>query len=362
MSIGYFSNKSKILLYFIGFVLILIVAAVDSITGDDVSFSIFYLIPIIFIAWYRNMTAGFIFSLLCASAWFYLESFKDYEYSSAAIPYWNALVRLGFFGIVVYLIAQLKDLKHNLEKKIEDRTIDLLKEIDDHKKSKEELLQKSELLRKLTGRIDSIMEEENTKIAREIHDELGQYLTGINLEINWIKKKYASSEDLYARTTNISEMVNETLKTVRKISSELRPRLLDQLGVIPAIESSLKDFEKRTHIKYRTEIQSENINLPHNLSTSFFRIFQEAITNISRHSRATMVKIRIFRNGNGSLHMIITDNGIGFESQEQNYNKNRSLGIIGMKERAIIMGGKLDIKSAPNTGTEVRLEIPLNNI
>lgn len=352
---------NKAVIYLIGGALVSVIGLIDHTTGEELSFSIFYLIPIVYVTWFGKRPFGYLFALLGAATWFYVDSLSAPQFSFPAIPYWNAVVRLGFFLIVVYLTGELNDFKVNLVKRIDERTKDLLNEIEDHKRSKEELMQKSELLRKLTGRIDRIKEEENTKIAREIHDELGQYLTAINLEINWIKKKYSGVPDLTARSTNLSEMVNETLKSVRKISSELRPRLLDQLGVFPAIESSLRDLQKRTGIKCRFDMEVDDVQLPANVSTSFYRIFQEAITNAARHSKAKSINVRIFLNGSKMLHMTIKDNGTGFVLQENQNGVDKSLGLIGMKERALIIGGNLEIDSAPGKGTEIKLSIPVQN-
>jgi signal transduction histidine kinase len=359
-----FSNTEKgnnAVTNLVGILLIAVIGIIDLLTGNEVSFSIFYLIPIVYVTWFGRRRVGYLYAFAAAVTWFYIDSLGESQITSNAIPYWNAIVRFGFFSIVVFLTGELKVHRIHLERKIEERTGDLMKEIEDHKRSKEELLQKTELLSKLTGRIERIKEEENTRIAREIHDELGQYLTAINLEVNWIKKKYSSVNDLTLRTTNISEMVDETIKTVRKISYELRPRLLDQLGVFPAIESSLRDLQKKTKIRCYSEIDVKHTNLSPNVSASVYRIFQEAITNIVRHSKATSVNVKINSNGSGNLNMNISDNGIGFNSNSPETLEKKSLGIIGMKERALLLGGTLDIESAPNTGTEVKLRIPVSN-
>lgn len=353
-------NANKLIVLLIGGALISVIGTIDRSTGNEVSFSIFYLIPIIYVTWFADRKSGYLFAAIGAATWYFIDSLSGTHFSSPAIPFWNAIVRLGFFGIVVYLMGELRIHRTQLEKKVEERTGDLMSEIEDHKRSKEELLQKSEMLRKLTGKIERIKEEENTKIAREIHDELGQYLTAINLEINWIKKKYSNVQDLAVRTTNISEMVNETVKTVRKISSELRPRLLDQLGVIPAIESYLKEFRKRTGIKYNLQLDTTQTSYPADVSASLYRIFQEAVTNIARHSRATIVHISISSNGNSIIKMNIKDNGVGFKSGANGESQLKTLGIIGMKERALILGGKLEIHSKLDSGTEVSLELPFN--
>lgn len=353
----YFKNLNKSAIIGIGLILTTLVGLIDSQTGDEISFSVFYLIPISFVSWFADKKSGFMFSILCAVIWFYIDSTIKTKYSNPAIPYWNSLVRLGFFLVVLFLISKMKSFNEKLESKIEERTLNLSKEVSEHLKAKAEITKQREELRMLSNRIQRIKEEENIKIAREIHDELGQSLTAINLELMWISKKYSNNIDIVNRMAILSEIVNETIRTVRKISSALRPRLLDQLGILAAIRSYLTEFTKRSGIHCDTELPEGEINLDPILSTSLFRIFQEAVTNIARHSKASsaLVKIEIH---SGVLRMTIQDNGIGTNTVNGNSN-GYSLGILGMKERAILLGGKLNILSQTGSGTEVKLEMPI---
>lgn len=353
----FFRNLNKPAIISFGLILTTLVGLIDSQTGDEISFSVFYLIPISFVSWYADKRSGFIFSILCAAIWFYIDSTIKTEYSNPAIPYWNSLVRLGFFLVVLFLISQMKSFNEKLESKIEERTLKLSKEVSEHLKAKAEITKQREELRMLTNRIQRIKEEENIKVAREIHDELGQSLTAINLELMWISKKYSNNTDIVNRIGMLSGIVNDTIKTVRKISSELRPRLLDQLGILAAIRSYLTEFTKRSGINCETDLPEGEINLDPILSTSLFRIFQEAVTNIARHSKASkaLVKIEI---QSGRLTMTIQDNGIGMNAFNGNTN-GYSLGILGMRERAILLGGNINILSQNGSGTEVKLEIPI---
>jgi signal transduction histidine kinase len=150
--------------------------------------------------------------------------------------------------------------------------------------------------------------------------------------------------------------VDDTIKNVRKISANLRPKLLDQLGFLPAIEWQVKEFSKRTKIKCDFDIVNYNIELNPFAASTLFRIFQESLTNITRHSKASKVIFSIRVNGNDSLIMKITDNGVGFNGT---VGQKPSLGILGMKERAQSLGGNLSINSVRSGGTEVVVNIPL---
>lgn len=344
---------------FTGAILILVVGFIDYYTTSEISFSIFYLLPISFVTWYANKSLGITFAVLSAVIWLYMDMISPNTYSFEAIPYWNALVRFGFFIITVLLINKVKLLKVNLEESVSQRTAALLSEIEHHKNTKAEIIQINNNLRDLNKKMETIKEEQNTRIAREIHDELGQSLTGINLELQWISKKYSNNADIVNRMHMLSEIVTETIGTVRKISSDLRPRLLDQLGIFSAIESQLKDFEKRTGINYRYSFPEKNIDIDNLKSTTIFRIFQESLTNISRHAKCTKVEVDISCEKN-LLLMEISDNGIGFDSQSTNGNGHPgTLGILGMKERAKILNSTLDINSAPGNGTKIILSTPI---
>jgi len=342
----------------IGLALITLVAFTDYYTTSDVSFSIFYLIPITFISWNTNKFFGITFSMICAFIWFYLDTDSLSEITNYALHFWSTIVRFGFFIIVTILISKLKLLKDNQENMINQRTSELLNEIIEHKKSKDALEQKSKQLRELNKKIENIKEEQNVQIAREIHDELGQSLTAINLEVNWVSKKHADNPQIVSRMYEISKIVENTIGTVRKISRDLRPRLLDQLGILPAIESLIKDFKNRTGIETILIMPEISVNLDSTGSITVYRILQEALTNITRHSKCTRVDITINVEKN-SLILKIKDNGAGFNLKNK-INETESLGLIGMQQRADMIHGKIEINTKEEHGTEIILNVPVN--
>ncbi|MCX6151816.1 MAG: PAS domain-containing protein [Ignavibacteriales bacterium] len=217
-------------------------------------------------------------------------------------------------------------------------------------------------LRRLSAHLQSAREEERTRIAREIHDELGQSLTGIKMDIAWFEKKYKSTETsdqlLIDKLGSMSQLIDSTINTVRKISSELRPGVLDYLGLPAAIEWQAQDFQNRTGIICKIKSLPEELKIPQNRITAIFRIFQETLTNVARHAQASEVEIRLDVNEN-FIVLEIKDNGRGItESEIQN---TKSLGLLGMHERAELLEGEFKILGS-ESGTNVIVKIPSYNI
>jgi signal transduction histidine kinase len=354
----FFESLSKPIILLIGIFLVFLMGFLDYATGSDLAFSIFYLIPISIVVWYNGKYYGVFIALLSSIIWYYVDTQGGRGYASEAIGYWNALMRFGFFMIVVYLIDKLRIFNIELEEKVKVRTSDLTAEIIERKKAEDELKKITDKLRLLAKRMHIIREEESTTIAREIHDEFGQALTAIKIDIAWLSKRYSNDSALVDSLFTISNTIDDTIKTVRRISTRLRPRLLDELGLISAIEWQVKEFQARTGIKVDLLVPGENINLTPVVSSALFRIFQEAITNVARHSKAANLVVEINEN-NRKLNMTIRDNGTGLP---QDYmNKDHSLGIIGMLERAGSIGGKVELTSVQGGGTEVLVKVALKH-
>jgi PAS domain S-box-containing protein len=215
-------------------------------------------------------------------------------------------------------------------------------------------------LRHLATDLQNIREEERTRISREIHDELGQQLTGLKMNISWLNKKITNATPEISTHINQSiALSDQTLKTVKRIAAQLRPSILDDLGLISALEWESDEFQNRYNIE--TSFAAENITstIDQKISTAIFRIFQESLTNILRHSKATLVTTVLSELPN-QFTFKIEDNGIGFD--ENTEKKISTLGLLGMKERASMIGGTLTITSTPNKGTILFLQIPKNNI
>lgn len=224
----------------------------------------------------------------------------------------------------------------------------------------EEKLKKShEDLRQLATHLQDIREDERTRIAREIHDELGQQLTGLKMDISWLSKKISNgSVEINQKMTEALKLIDETVKTVRRIATQLRPSILDDLGLISAMEWQSEEFEKRFKIKTSFVANTPTVQVESEIATGLFRIFQESLTNVLRHSKATEVKATL-NSHDGVLVLHIADNGIGFNAVENESKK--TLGLLGMKERTLIMGGTYEISSKPGNGTTVVISVPVNS-
>ncbi len=229
------------------------------------------------------------------------------------------------------------------------------------KKIEDELRKSQAELRQLSAHQQTIREEEGRRIAREIHDELGQQLTGLKMDASWISKKYnkVESAEFEKKVNGMIHLIDEMVKSIRRIASELRPGILDDLGLNAALEWQSHEFEKRTEIKCKFETRLDDAVVNKNTASGIFRIYQEALTNIARHSKATMVEAKIEITDN-FLVLQVKDNGQGFNVDA--VRNKKTLGVVGMKERAIMLKGDLQINSAQNRGTIIRLQIPVDLI
>jgi signal transduction histidine kinase len=225
------------------------------------------------------------------------------------------------------------------------------------REAEEELKNSREQLRNLSTRLQSMLEEERTRISREIHDELGQMLTALKMELSWLKNQLTEDQtSLRERASSMLKLVDTTLSTMRKISTELRPGILDDLGLIAAIEWQAHEFQNRTGIQCKIHVSPENIALDPVRTTTIFRIFQEALTNAARHSNADKINVRLKKKGN-NLILEVKDNGRGIRENEIFHSK--SLGLLGIRERVYLWGGKVKIHGIQGKGTTLAVQIPL---
>ena len=225
-----------------------------------------------------------------------------------------------------------------------------------HRKS-ERLKESEDKLRRLAAHLISVREEERAHIAREIHDELGQVLTGIKMEVAWLQKRLKEPQ-LLEKTESMSQLIDSTVQTVRKIATGLRPEMLDDMGLVAAIGWQAKDFQKRTGIRCRVKLPPETVKSDIDVATTSFRIFQEILTNVARHSRATRVDIDL-EVSDAEVRLRVQDNGVGIT--ESDLHGRKSLGLLGMHERALLFGGEVSITGAPGHGTRVAVVIPTRN-
>jgi signal transduction histidine kinase len=255
-------------------------------------------------------------------------------------------------------------LNAQLEGRVAERTAELvrtngrLEEVIRTQRQAELELQRSRAeLRNLTRHLQEVRESERTSIAREIHDDLGQMLTALKMDLAWIGKKLPEEERLLLeRTLKVSRHIDQTIGTVQRISARLRPGILDDLGLMAALEWQAGEFQQKTGIAFEVLGSFDCAVLSRRCSTELFRIFQESLTNIFRHSGASQARVTLEGSDQG-LTVTVTDNGRGV-SEEEMADRN-SLGFIGMRERVHSLGGELVIGRLAQGGTSVRVVIPL---
>jgi len=238
----------------------------------------------------------------------------------------------------------------------------LIRDISRRKQAQDELMRSEKQLRALTGRLQSVREAERTRVARELHDELGHALTGLKMDVVAGRKQLTKAGDdprpvLHEKLDAMSRLIDGMIKSVRRISSDLRPGLLDDFGLVAAIEWQANDFQNRSGIACELKSLPSEIALGRDATTAVFRIFQEALINVVRHAKASRVEVTVIEE-DGQLLLEVADNGRGISEAE--LADKVSLGLLGMRERAAMLGGEVRITGTTGRGTTVQVRIPVS--
>lgn len=240
-----------------------------------------------------------------------------------------------------------------------NRVVVVYEDITERKKAEEELKISREQLRYLSAYLQSAIEEERMQIARDIHNELGQLLTALKMDLFWLNNNFQKNKNkkpILLKMKSMAVLIDNAVKTLQKKSAELRPGMLDDLGLTAAIEWNAQEFSERTGIKCELNLDfSDDIKLDKDISIAIYRISQEALTNVFRHANATSAEINLNKKTDNII-LEIKDNGIGI-TQNQIINA-RSYGLTGIRERAHLLGGKVKIVGTPNKGTRITVSIP----
>jgi PAS domain S-box-containing protein len=228
-------------------------------------------------------------------------------------------------------------------------------DLSETKRAEQELRASGEQLRNLTAHLQSVREDERARISREVHDELGQSLTAVKMDLAWLAGRLPQRDGpMLKRIRSTQQLADSIIQSIRRISTELRPAVLD-LGLAAAVEWQVQEFEARSGIRCKVRLLTRQV-VASNASTAMFRIFQETLTNVARHAKATRAEV-VLQKQRDRLVLLIHDNGRGFDQADSSLSK--SLGLLGMRERAAILGGRVSISSAPGKGTTVTAWIPL---
>jgi PAS domain S-box-containing protein len=248
------------------------------------------------------------------------------------------------------LYAEAQQLNAELEGRVVQRTAELQAAIAQLENSRAQLLL-------LAQHEQTRREEDRARMAREIHDELGQALTGLKMDLAWLQKHTRPKQrGLSQKFQDMSDLVDTAIQNVRRIATELRPGMLDDLGLVPAMEWQLQEFQKRSGIRCKFTSSLEQVALDAQEATVLFRIFQEALTNVARHASATQVEVSLDEE-QGYVCLRVQDNGRGITEGE--VNGSRSFGLQGMRERVLLRSGEFHIQGTPGQGTTLVIKLPL---
>lgn len=239
-------------------------------------------------------------------------------------------------------------------------TTGISRDITDRKLAEQELLASRTQLRELSAHLQSVREEERTRISRELHDELGQTLTAICIGLDVLETQHKLGDAAWLNNLRgLKQIANSTVESVQRIAADLRPTILDELGLPSAIDWLLESFSERSKIAYELSLPPSTMAFTRDLSTAIFRIVQEALTNVCRHSQATSVMVEL-KEARDFITLKIIDNGRGMTAAAnlKRGSRENGLGLVGMRERVIMLGGKLKIQSRPGVGTSIEVRIP----
>ena len=233
----------------------------------------------------------------------------------------------------------------------------ILRDITVRKQHEDELQRQGRELRELSARVLEAREEEKTLIARELHDELGQMLTALKMDLAWLRERVALEAELAAKAADMNQLLDQTVAATRRISADLRPLMLDDLGLADASAWLVDDFAKRSGIRceYRQADEAQFAGLSKPAATALYRALQESLTNVARHSGARNAWVALGAEG-GSIHLEVEDDGRGIALDD--LAKKRSLGLKGMRERVAYLGGTFEVMRAVRGGTRVRIKLP----
>jgi PAS domain S-box-containing protein len=233
----------------------------------------------------------------------------------------------------------------------------ILRDVTERVRGEKALRRSKDELRELAAAASSVREQEKSRVARELHDELAQALTALKMDLIWVKEHVPAGEErLSSKLAAMQAMLDGTVAATRRISAELRPLMLDDLGLIPAAEWLVQNFAQRTGIRCEFGCDPPELELQDPHATAIFRILQESLTNIARHAHASLVEVTL-EGSDGEIMLSVRDDGRGFEPGDP--RKPNSFGLVGLRERAYLLDGDIKINTAPGKGTLIEVRIPL---
>jgi len=336
-----FERRSKSFIVAACLAFIGLIGATDFITGSEIFFSVFYLLAVGAGAWFVGRGFGFFLAILSAAAWILGDLAAGARYSSSFIPIWNSAILLAFYFIVVWLLATLRGLHADLEKRVRERTIDLTREMAERERLEKEILE--------------VSEREQRRIGRDLHDSLCQHFTGTALACRVLEEKLAAkSLPESAQMANIVNLVEDGIGMARSLARGISPVEMEAEGLVAAFQIFAANITKLSKVRCVFENNSP-ISIPDAATaTHLYRIAQEAVTNAMRHGKASRIDISL-SSRNGQINLTIEDDGVGLP---ESWETGPGLGTRIMAHRAAMIGGTFSIEPNPTGGTLVTCSLP----
>jgi signal transduction histidine kinase len=335
-----------------GVALLAFVGYVDWLTGPELAFAQFYLLPVSLYAWYIGRRSGYAMAIASAVMWMYVDALSTPQQHEAFYWLWNALVRGLFFVMAVEVVAQWKNTGNLLAQMVDERTRELKAEI-------AQRVQAQASLQRLGAQISAAEEAERRRVAYEIHDAVSQMLSLVKINLEAAQSAAPTDPRRTHRLSDCAGMVDRLIQQTRTLTFDLHPAMLDDLGLVATLKRYAREFEERTGTDVTVSEVGEPQPLPSSLNHYLFRATKELLNNAVKHGRAKEIIAAVHWEA-GGLRIVIDDDGSGFDSDEALAPQSRrGLGLPGIRERITTLGGEMQLDSRIGEGTRVILELPL---
>lgn len=336
----------------IGIALLLLVGYVDWVTGPELAFAQFYLLPVSLYAWYIGKRRGYAMAVASAIVWLVVDALTAVHGHDSLYWLWNVLVRGLFFAITVEVVTAWKHTGARLARMVDDRTSELKSEIAQRVRAQSSL-------QRLGAQISAAEEAERRRMAYEIHDAVSQMLSLVKINLEASRSRSISDSARLGRLADCAGMVDQLIQQTRTLTFELHPAMLDDLGLVATLKGYSREFEQRTGTEVTVSEVGAAQALPSSLNHYLFRSTKELWNNAVKHGRAKEIIAAVHWEPAG-LRIVIDDDGSGFDSAEALAPQSRrGLGLPGIIERISTLGGQMQLDSRIGQGTRVILEIPL---
>jgi signal transduction histidine kinase len=326
--------------------LLALVGVGDWLTGPDLSFALFYLIPLFVAALRIGRNAGLLLAVISAVVSFIADRSGAALYSHPLFLFWNSALRFAFFVTAVVLVSEWKRWEERLAQLVEQRTAELRSEIQRREQS-------TAAMKLLAAQLSQAEQAERSRIAHDIHDSLSQMLTLLKLNLQSIAAAKSGLE-----LHDSVQMVEELIKQAQVLTFELHPAMLDDLGLPATLQWYAVQFGGRTRAVVTVSEHGNRASLPRSLANYLFRSVKELLNNAVRHGKAKEIVIGLHWEP-GIIRIVVDDDGLGFDAAALNSDARRGLGLAGIRERLSSLGGSMRLEAAAGRGTRVVLEAPL---